>query len=72
MSQPTGNLTFDAALAAAEGVRQAAVAAASTQAAANAATKTYLQAVIAAGVANGIQCPNAQSALNAINSTGNP
>jgi len=66
------NAAHDATVAAAEGVRQVAIAGATTQAAATAATRTYLAAVIASGKANGISCINQQVALDAINKSGNP
>jgi hypothetical protein len=72
MIQPTGNVPFDLAALAAERTRQAAEAAATTQAQATLACKNYLVAIIAAGAANGVSVVNEQTALNAINSSGAP
>lgn len=66
----TGIVAFDTAAAIAEGVRQASLAAATTQALATAADKLYFQTVIAAGVTNGVVCVNEQLTLNAIIAAG--
>ena len=54
----TGNPDFDAAVAAAETARQAAMAGDVSQAQADAITLAYMQAVIAAGNAYGIMTAN--------------
>jgi hypothetical protein len=72
MIAPTGNANFDALALAAERTRQAAEATATTQAQATLAAKNYFVSIVAAGAANGVSVVNEQTALNAINSTGNP
>lgn len=62
----TGVVAFDLAAAVAEGVRQASLAAATTQAAGTAADKLFFQTVIASGAANGVVCVNEQLSLNLI------
>ena len=69
MPYATGNKPFDLAVQSAELAFQNSKPFAN-QAAATAASKAYLQAVIAAGTANGVSTPNEQSALNAIAQTG--
>jgi len=58
----TGNFAHDQAVDAAEGVRQVAVAAATTQAAANAAHVTFFRACIASAKTN--NCPGVLSLYN--------
>jgi hypothetical protein len=68
---PVGVPAFDSAVLTAERAWQAAQPFAS-QTAATTATTTYLTAVIAAGVANNVSVVNQQTALMAIQRTGNP
>ena len=67
---PTGNATHDAAVLKAEGVRQVAVAAATTQAAARSADIAFYQTAIASAKANGLIEPVVQfeMALKSLNS----
>jgi hypothetical protein len=70
---PIGVSGFDSAVLVAERAWQASRDAGwSTQALATAATKTYLQAVVNAGIANNVATPTQLQALLAIQTTGNP
>jgi hypothetical protein len=68
---PVGVAAFDSAVLVAEKAWQNAQPFAS-QTAATTATVTYLTSVIAAGVANNVSVVNQQTALQAIQRTGNP
>jgi hypothetical protein len=71
--QFTGNATFDAGVLKLEAARQVTLSQAGlTQAQARAADVTWLAGVIALGVSSGISTVNESTALNAINSSGNP
>lgn len=71
MSAPnTNNPTHNAAQSLAEGVRQAEVAAATTQAQVNAAAIKFNRAVVRSGLANGVGVEPAMTALRALGVTG--
>ena len=62
----TENAAFNATANAAEGVRQVAVAAATTQAAVTAAEITYFRACMKAAIANGVSTSNFNDALKSL------
>jgi hypothetical protein len=68
----TGVQGFDLAARQAESARQTGMATATTQAAVRAVDLTYLQAIVAAGITNGVATLAESQALASIRSTGNP
>jgi hypothetical protein len=71
MAYKTGNVTHDSTVATAESVRQSAVAAATTQAAAHLADVAYHTAVVASGLLNGVSVEASRTALRSLTTTQN-